>query len=360
MYDEVQNGCLGNERRIAMITDEQLLPFVNYDFVKNCKSEEDVKIKFVVKILELLGHKIGNMFFESNRKDILIQYGSDIPDIVIEVKHHKTKYWYSGDILRQLAKYCKKKRSLIALLTNGKELRIYYPDWDDRQQFKDKLVITINYRNLIAQKKILEDLLSCKYRTHKSLKQNILKFTYFYIEKVDILDYANYFGLIEQDQIMYCTNRSYPLSLILMCGKEKRNPKYKLSPKGEDFVKKRRFEGSEYFAEVEIVKTKYRIPLGVWQEICESGIFPYWNPKGGPHKFFRNKKANVALCRVYNMGVNVNYQDLGGGRVSQYLVNTNKLEEINLGREKWQPIMSEEKYQSKRKVIMDIIGEYVL
>jgi len=342
-----------------MISDNELQYFVDYDFEKNCRSEEDVKIKFVVKLLEALGYKIEDMFFESNKKDIYIRNKRNNVDIVVEVKKYDYPNWCSSEVVNQLASYCKETKSSIAVLTNGKELRIYFPQWEERPNFRDRIVAWISHKHLQRKKHILNDLLAYDSLQEADIDEKKDKYKYHHIEKAEVLDYANYFGLIEEKQIMYCTRRQYSFSQILMCKDDKNSRKYKLSAEGEKFVADKQFKHSKYFAQIEIIKPK-KLPLRVWQELYDQRCFYFWDPKKGPKEFFnKNRAANLALCRVYKTKVFIEKSDLGGGQTNRFLKNPSKFEKINLEKENWEPLISDETYQAERDKILDIISDYL-
>ena len=313
----------------------------------------------MVKLLEVVGYKIEDMFFESNKKDIHIRNKANKVDIVVEVKKYDCADWCSLKVINQLASYCKKKKSSIAILTNGKELRIYFPQWEERPNFRYRIVAWINHRHLQRKKHILNDLLASDSLQKIDIDKKKDKYKYYHIEKAEILDYANYFGLIQNKQIMYCTRRQYSFSQILMCKDEKYSRKYKLSAEGEKFVANKQFKCSNYFAQIEIIKTK-KLPLKVWQELYDQRCFYFWDPKKGPKEFFnKNSNARLALCRVYKTNVFIEKTDIGGGQTNRYLKDSSKFEKINLKREEWEPIISEEKYQAERNKILKIISDYL-
>jgi hypothetical protein len=285
-----------------MLTDDQLKRFVTYKFSKECASEEDVKIKFVVKLFEALGHSVDNMQFEAKGSDILISYGDKYPSIVIEAKHcdkHLDYYEY----LRKTAKYCKKHNALLAVLTNGREIWIFHPGWSNNRAFPDTCLSKIKNNELIKKKTILEKLLS-----RDALLSRGILVEYLHdiesktIDSVEILDYVNYYGLIRGDQIIVCTNRKGSTGLILMCKKNRKSAKYGLSQKGFDFLKKlEHFSNSRYIADVDVIPLK-RNKLKMWEELYDEELFPYWHPKKGPFEFNQPRKG-IALCRTYKIDV---------------------------------------------------------
>lgn len=99
-------------------------------------SEEDVKIRFVVPLLEALGHT--RMRFEHKGKDIVIKDG--LPRgcaIVVEAKRPALSL---DPHLAQLERYALEERALLAILTNGHLVRLYAPFWNKARSFAETLL----------------------------------------------------------------------------------------------------------------------------------------------------------------------------------------------------------------------------
>ena len=99
-------------------------------------SEEDVKIHFVVPLLHALGHT--RLRFEHKGMDVVIKDG--LPrgsTVVIEVKRPDENL---DRHLAQLERYSFEERSLLSLLTNGRQLRIYAPFWNRAKTFPETLL----------------------------------------------------------------------------------------------------------------------------------------------------------------------------------------------------------------------------
>ena len=103
------------------------------------RSEEDVKINFAVPLLELLGH--ARLRFEHRNKDIVLRHG--LPPgttVIVETKRAATPL---DRHLDQVARYAAEERALLALLTNGDELRLYAPLWPQAPTFAHTLLWTL-------------------------------------------------------------------------------------------------------------------------------------------------------------------------------------------------------------------------
>ena len=116
------------------------------------RSEEEVKINFVVPLLELLGHS--RLRFEYRHKDILLRDGLPAgATVVVETKR-------AGERLdrhvEQIARYSAQERSFLSVLTNGKELRIYAPLWAAAPSFAHTLIWTLGRADLARAEIIFE------------------------------------------------------------------------------------------------------------------------------------------------------------------------------------------------------------
>jgi len=100
------------------------------------RREEEVKINFVVPLLEALGHS--RLRFEHKGKDIVLREGLPAAAaVVVETKRSAEPLDRHVD---QLAGYALEERSLLAVLTNGEELRVYAPMWPGAASFADTLL----------------------------------------------------------------------------------------------------------------------------------------------------------------------------------------------------------------------------
>lgn len=129
-------------------------------------NENNVKYNFIIPFLEAFGYN-KKLYFEhsaqGNRIDILIDKVSD-HNILIEAKSYGRSL---DDYISQLKRYCDEKRPIIAIITNGEELRFYSPFWR-KPAFTETLIYSIHRRQLseastverieaILDKKFLED-----------------------------------------------------------------------------------------------------------------------------------------------------------------------------------------------------------
>ena len=157
---------------------KKIKKLVDYDLVGKCKNEEDVKINFIVQLLEAFGHE--RFDFEHKNMDIFIKYPAPGCSMIIEAKHHNKKL---SKYVSQLKRYWDETNSEIAILCNGQELWIYSPFWGkssnnedaDLDLFKNKVVHYIKKKELLSIRnlRIIKDLLSLDAIRSGSVRSNL-------------------------------------------------------------------------------------------------------------------------------------------------------------------------------------------
>jgi len=129
-------------------------------------NENSVKYNFIIPFLESFGYNKRLDFEHSakgNRIDILIDKVSDYC-ILIEAKSYGKNL---DDYIPQLKRYCDEKRPILAIISNGEEIRFYSPFWR-KPDFTETLIYSITRHNLsgdpaveriqaVLEKKFLED-----------------------------------------------------------------------------------------------------------------------------------------------------------------------------------------------------------
>ena len=92
-------------------------------------TEENVKQKVVVPLLELLGHKRENLEFEYRTRsggkiDIYIKNVPSDCKVIIDTKNYNENL---NDYLEQIKNYTFDENALLTVIANGTEIRIYSP-----------------------------------------------------------------------------------------------------------------------------------------------------------------------------------------------------------------------------------------
>lgn len=108
-------------------------------------NENNVKYNFIIPLLQSFGYK--NLDFEHSaqgmRIDILIKFSGH--RIVIEAKGSDKNL--DDYIISQLKRYCDEKRPILAIITNGEEIRFYSPFWR-KPDFTETLIYSIARQDL--------------------------------------------------------------------------------------------------------------------------------------------------------------------------------------------------------------------
>src|SRR3990170_1558911 len=109
-------------------------------------NENNVKYNFIILFLESFGYNKKLDFEHSaqgNRIDILIDKVSD-HNILIEAKSYGKNL---DDYIPQLKRYCDEKRPILAIITNGEEIRFHSPFWR-KADFNETLIYSIKRHQL--------------------------------------------------------------------------------------------------------------------------------------------------------------------------------------------------------------------
>lgn len=132
-----------------MIDHNKIVTLSSYTKDEIGQTEENVKINFIVPLLEAFGHT--RYEFEYKYKDIIIQKGiHKNSKVIVEAKSYDKKL--EGE-LNQLKRYCDEERPLLGIIANGLELRIYSHFWR-RSSFEDTLLYLI-VREQLADNSII-------------------------------------------------------------------------------------------------------------------------------------------------------------------------------------------------------------
>ncbi|MFH1961489.1 MAG: hypothetical protein ABIJ30_01235 [bacterium] len=165
-------------------------------------NENNVKYNFIIPFLESFGYN-KKLYFEhsaqGNRIDILIDKVSD-HTILIEAKSYGKNM---DGYISQLKRYCDEKRPILAIITNGEEIKFYSPFWR-KPDFTETLIHSINRRQLaedtiieriekILSKQFLEDgsiieHIETREKEITNIKKEIHSLELFYQDKITKLD----------------------------------------------------------------------------------------------------------------------------------------------------------------------------
>lgn len=113
---------------------KRLNELATLDLANFIQSENNVKYKIVIPMLQSFGHKDFDMEHAPQGSRIDINIGNKI---IVETK----ALGQNLDIhVQQLSDYCGKERPVLAILTNGKHFRIYSPLWRQQRTFPKTLI----------------------------------------------------------------------------------------------------------------------------------------------------------------------------------------------------------------------------
>lgn len=108
---------------------KQLTELATLDISNLIQSENNVKYKIVIPLLQSFGHQHLDMEHAAQGSRIDINIGNKI---IVETK----ALGQNLDIhVQQLSDYCGREWPVLAILTNGRNFRIYSPQWRHQRTF---------------------------------------------------------------------------------------------------------------------------------------------------------------------------------------------------------------------------------
>lgn len=393
----------------------------SFQLEAECNNEEELKIKFLLPLIEALGHRRVNL--ESKYMDITIEDLDSGYSLLFEAKHHTKKL---ENYVGQLKKYWDTKRHTLAILCNGKEMWIFHPFWMRKSSFNDTLLFKISQKDLPKKIGILNDLLShdtiasgniqqklIEYerkheenlKKHKELllrekhienqlsdlegelqkikvalsefndemrfdtigynseKNDVLNDSNIIIPnnglRVDILDLVNYFGLIEKKQIMYCTNRKASTNNILLFSKNKETyNNYEFSPEGHKYYSNlTNINESSYVADIECFNLT-RNDILMWEKLYNEGLFPYWDPERGPFSFNKNSLKSIAICRVFKIDNSFKREHMNKGQGHRTIIDNKINSQIINSLKNKVAVIRDGEFGEKREKIISIFNKF--
>jgi hypothetical protein len=167
-----------------------LTQIAEYDETKFGTKEENVKQQFIIPILESFGHKNRLDFEHGTGREIDI-FVKDLPrdcKLIVETKRYNAPL---DDYVNQLKKYVFDEDILLAILTNGEEIRIYSPIRG--YSFPQSCLYTIKRKelnkdvniNILERFLSRENLTSRKIKDYISIRENEIVKKYQEIENIE-------------------------------------------------------------------------------------------------------------------------------------------------------------------------------
>jgi hypothetical protein len=113
-----------------------------FDLKNLIPSENNVKYRIVIPFLHAFGHEHIDLEHASQGSRIDINIGNRI---VVETKALNQ---HLDNHVQQLSDYCGREWPVLAILTNGRDFRIYSPQWRRQSNFRDKIIYAFNIAEL--------------------------------------------------------------------------------------------------------------------------------------------------------------------------------------------------------------------
>jgi len=121
---------------------ERLNSLANTDFANFIHSENNVKYKIIIPFLQAFNHVDLDLEHAAQGSRIDINIGNRI---IVETKALGQNI---NMHVQQLADYCGKELPVLAILTNGRNFRIYSPQWRQLRAFTEKIIYEFELKHL--------------------------------------------------------------------------------------------------------------------------------------------------------------------------------------------------------------------
>lgn len=121
---------------------EKLNTLANTDFTNFIQSENNVKYKIVIPFLQAFNHIDLDLEHAAQGSRIDINIGNRI---IVETKALGQNI---NMHVQQLSDYCGKELPVLAILTNGRNFRIYSPQWRHLRNFTEKIIYEFELKEL--------------------------------------------------------------------------------------------------------------------------------------------------------------------------------------------------------------------
>lgn len=120
----------------------QLTELAAFNLKNLIPSENNVKYRIVIPFLQAFGHEHIDLEHAAQGSRIDINIGNKI---VVETKALNQ---HIDNHVQQLSDYCGREWPVLAILTNGRDFRIYSPQWRRQSTFRDKIIYSFNIGEL--------------------------------------------------------------------------------------------------------------------------------------------------------------------------------------------------------------------
>jgi DNA-binding transcriptional MerR regulator len=121
---------------------EKLNRLTRIDFIGFLPSENNVKYKIVIPFLQAFNHTDLDLEHAAQGSRIDINIGNRI---IVETKALGINL---DNCVQQLSNYSGRELPILAILTNGKQFRIYSPQWRQLRSFSEKLIYEFELKDL--------------------------------------------------------------------------------------------------------------------------------------------------------------------------------------------------------------------
>ncbi|MFH1835402.1 MAG: hypothetical protein ABH851_04350 [Methanobacteriota archaeon] len=121
---------------------KRLTELAALDLTSLVPSENNVKYKIVIPFLQSFGHQHIDLEHATQGSRIDINIGNRI---VVETKALNL---HLDNHVQQLSDYCGREWPVLAILTNGRNFRIYSPQWRRQPIFRDKIIYAFDINDL--------------------------------------------------------------------------------------------------------------------------------------------------------------------------------------------------------------------
>lgn len=183
------------------------------------------------------------------------------------------------------------------------------------------------------------------------------------------LDYVNYYGLVKDKQIMFCLRDVKALKNIIISPfkkKVKEETQYKMSEEGEKFYDEECpiFIETHYMVNIIYHSHQKFSNILMWEKLFKDGLFPYWDPKGGPHAMHNdnvNKGLFVVICETFSIPYNIAKKYIVREKPKERVwrkIDNQVLLDVIEAVERKKPIYDNISFMERSKRIMEIIAEY--